>query len=341
MVGDAGPLAELPVIAPKAVPPKTAFDAAREDGLHMLNFSREWLTNPDRPATRDCNAVANGLERMGLSQDHLDTRTREAYLTPLISGRWAMSGFPTVTMGHRTAAVLMATSIKPDDAEAFVRCPWPAFAIRLPNDLLYIDNNGQLEEAALVMVTCVRDWVPEWEGDRWFYKIISANVKFTKGIGHQSIGLWGYNREARDLADSHSCLLDSWTTVARTSVDDRCDALARGLIIGTCLHLSGDPRQRPQGVESKVTQRKSKQREGDELPAYDEFELHSAVKINLHHAIRDYVRHGGSSPNVQTMVAGHWKRVAFGVGHANRRLQHVLPYWRGDVDSPISVRTGK
>jgi hypothetical protein len=308
----------------------------------MLNFSKEWLTNPDRPATRDCDLVTSSFRKLGLFKDHLETRMREAYLTALISGRWAMSGFPTVTMGHKTASVLMATSIKADDAEAFVRCPWPAFAIRLPNDLLYVDNEGRLEEAALVMVTCVRDWVPgQWEGDRWFYKIISANVKFTQGIGHQSIGLWGYNRETRELSDSHSCILENWATITRTSVADRCDVLARGLILGTCLHLSGDPRQRPQGVESKVTERRSKHREGDELPPYTEFELHSAVKINLHHAMRDFARHGGSSPKVQTLVAGHWKKVVFGAGRSQRRLQHVLPYWRGDVDAPISVRTGK
>lgn len=324
----------------------TAFDVCRLRALSELRRSKEWLTNPDPPASREAMNITSQLVAVGVGQKEVDTYYRETYLMALIHGRWAMSGFPTVTMGHRTAAVLMATSIKPDDAQTFVRCPWPAFVIRIPNDLLYIDREGQSQEVALVAVTCITDLLPELPGERWYYQILTSGVQQAPDGGYyQGISLWGFNTEMQYMALKHPGLeceqYDHWSTVDQTESDDRCDTLARALIIGTCLHLAGDPRQRPQGAESKVTQRRSKQREGDELPSYDEFELHSAVKINLHHAMRDYVRHGGSSPKVQTLVAGHWKQVVFGTGRSQRRMQHVLPYWRGDIDAPISTRTGK
>jgi len=47
----------------------------------------------------------------------------------------------------------------------------------------------------------------------------------------------------------------------------------------------------------------------------------------------------GRAPSVQTLVRGHWKRQACGVGRAARRYIHVEPYWRGPEDAPIAVRS--
>jgi len=87
-----------------------------------------------------------------------------------------------------------------------------------------------------------------------------------------------------------------------------------------------------------VKVRSSKVRPGDELPPYTSYELQSAIRINLHQAMRDFVAHGGKAPTVQSLVAGHWKRQAHGPQNSLRRLQHIQPYWRGDVDAPVGER---
>src|SRR5271154_5387838 len=53
------------------------------------------------------------------------------------SARWADCGFPQIVVGHRYAAALMATHI-PEEVLSYVRPPWPAFFIELPDGMLPI-----------------------------------------------------------------------------------------------------------------------------------------------------------------------------------------------------------
>lgn len=46
----------------------------------------------------------------------------------------------------------------------------------------------------------------------------------------------------------------------------------------------------------------------------------------------------GHALRVRLQVAGHWKRVVHGKGRAERRWQHVSPYWKGDESLPIPQR---
>ena len=47
----------------------------------------------------------------------------------------------------------------------------------------------------------------------------------------------------------------------------------------------------------------------------------------------------GTSPSVQTLVRGHFQRVAVGAGSVGRRWVHKAPYWRGPEDARVAVHT--
>src|SRR5215475_6097930 len=104
------------------------FDQMRLVGATALAFSREWFDNPTYASDRFTEFMCAN------SQVHPNDLPENIYQSlccnSLIAGRWAMSGFPTVTLGHRAAAQFMAMKIRPDDAREFVRSPWPAFGIR-------------------------------------------------------------------------------------------------------------------------------------------------------------------------------------------------------------------
>lgn len=333
------------------------FDQMRAIGAIGLSCTKEWFTEPSSSGGRLTDAICRVAR---VDPVDLYARKPEIYQSlccnALIAGRWAMSGYPTVQLGHRTAAAFMATKIRPDDAAAFVRCPWPGFGIRIPSDLLTIEDEGILRPVSFIGVTAVESThVKGFEKDpvhtRWWYKLIAASQRETPrdlpdyvSSFFDSISLWAFNIPTEHLATkdagaSTDEAFTRWDTLPVHSSDERSEQLARSLIMSCCLYLSGDPREREARQGSiTVTKRQSKQRESDTLPPYTSYEVQSSIKINLQHAMRDYVRHGGSAPTVQTMAAGHWKRVAYGHGHALRRLQHIEPYWRGPIDAPVSTR---
>lgn len=341
------------------------FDIARITGVEALKYSHDWLTKPSTTADRfskDYMPKALGPYVPKSKQD-LDTLVNASIGSSMCFGRWAMSGFPTVTFGHRTAAAIMATRIKPDDAETYVRSPWPAFAIRIPPGMLFIEGEGVLYDATVLMVTCVDSKIMDVEAPsdkpwfsrgqyRWWYRIMAQSALGRPDWMHPAVegfyaglALWGFNLGTHDLATPDGGAMVEeftyWNSLEKKDIDSRSEQLARALIIGASLHLAGNPleqKERNQSAGVTVRERKSKKREGDELPQYTEFEVHSSIKINLHHAIRDYVEHGGSAPSVQTLTSGHWKQQAYDKGFSKRRLIHINPYWRGELDAPVSVR---
>lgn len=341
---------------------QSLFDSYRLLGGVALAVSKDWLKHPTRIAEGFACGVVES--HTSLKWDDLNEGLKQSLrVNALFAGRWAMSGFPTVTLGHRTAASFCMTKMRADDARDFLRAPWPAFAIRIPPGLLTVDSDGELADATLLMATCVNSTLlPTEENspseERWWWKLCAVPSRYPDGVREivenvplmnaltGGVNLWGFNQDSAHLARADGGASDEdftrWDDSETTQESDlRSDQMARSMLIACCMYLSGDPRERAERASEggiTVRERKSKKRESDELPQYNEFELTSAIKINLHHTVRDYVRHGGKIPSVQTYVHGHWKRVAIGAGRAQRKLVHIQPYWRGDPNAPISTR---
>lgn len=337
------------------------FDQFRQAGKDALDYSRRWLSH--RQPTKLAYDFTDFLFQSEFGKPISEVPSaiaQSVFVNSLIAGRWAASGFPTVTLGHRTAAAFCGTKMRASDAAEFVKPPWPAFCIRLPSGLLTIEDHGVQRDAEVLMVTALspeeilydeEDTPQPKEQHRWYYKLGAASeLKRPEWIPPTAAGffdgicLWGFNMATHLLAYKDPSEAENflhWETQPTMESDTRSDQLARALLISTCMYLCGDPRERAERASENgitIRERKSKYREGDLLPQYTEFEVTSSIKVNLHHAVRDFVARGGSSPTVQTHVAGHWKRVAYGVGRAHRKMMHIQPYWRGDLNAPISAR---
>lgn len=219
------------------------------------------------------------------------------------AARWASDGFPMVEPSHRLAASLMCTAI-PRDSVTAALLPWSGFAIAVPDRL--INNNDTPDPAHLLvtragngLVSCY-DFSPSW----------CANWQLP-------------------LADFTDLSIPDG--VAPEFAERRAHALGR-LVVGVCLELDA--------VGQKVLM--SPQAGGGKSwrtgpPKCWTFKLTRAVRADVRAAVQAYVREGGRSPTVQTLVRGHHKRQPCGPGAVQRKWIHVEPYWRGPEDAPIAV----
>lgn len=329
---------------------------------HLLRTAQETIPGGSMWDTAPCDAAQAftnyTIHVAGISNAFSDEATlRSCWGNSLMCGLWARAGFPTIRLGHKTAASFMSTSIKPHVAEECVRAPWPAFAIRMPEPLLeIIDSNGEPQSVSVIMAASlparlVRDATDDG-GNRWWYKLFASSpADEFHGLMPDSvvglflgISLWGFNMTTKFLAREGDTIDDEtwcrWDSLQLTGSDERTEYLARQLILSCCLYLSGNPEElaASDAPENKVRIRTRVTKASAELPSVKEWEIESAININFTPAVREFVKHGGSAPKVRTMVAGHWKRVPYGKGRALRRVQHILPYMRGPEGAPMGMR---
>jgi hypothetical protein len=109
------------------------------------------------------------------------------------------------------------------------------------------------------------------------------------------------------------------------------------LICGVCIEMST--------VRDTVKSRSSgdvkyEKRNGRMEPTTWKFQLTRPVKIDVREAVKQYVsgRRGGKL-SLQHLVRGHMKRQPYGPGKVFRKFIHIEPYWRGDEDAPIALRS--
>lgn len=218
---------------------------------------------------------------------------------------WAQSGFPRITLGHRHAAALMATRTTPS-ALSEVPAPWQALEIDAPEGLVEMqDITGATRS---VTHACV---------------LIAAHDVVMIHFGdHRALISTVHAPSLRDLGSFDGT----------NPVDE---VLAR-LVLGVCLELVALRPTAATGFGVRPIERKRG------LPLTWTFRLSRDVTIDCRAAVRDYVRGlGGTSPVVQSLVRGHWRRQPCGVAGAERKTVFIEPYWRGPEAAPIAVRAHK
>lgn len=239
---------------------------------------------------------------------------------PLIAGRWAMSGFPTIVVAHKLAASLMSTTV-PAEYRADVIFPWPAFAMSIPDGMLHTTTNGRVEP--------VRDvFVHRYSRD---------------GAPRVDILAFGESSEIRDCEipfESFGVVGEPvpHTILGAVDLDDhdrRVLALLGCLAIGVAIEMSDPSHAKPLNAHARMMSR-GVRRIGE--PDLASFLLTRDVKLDVREAVIGYAEHGGRSPTVQSMTRGHWKRQAYGPRGELRKWIQIAPYWRGPEDAPIAVR---
>lgn len=271
------------------MPEPTLFDALRRVGneTNILYGSKVWMEDPITTAGRHLEKTI-AISTNGNPSVFDESLRQSTFGGILISGRWAACGYPTITLGHRAAKRLMETRIDPLVADENVRAQWPAFAIRVPPGLLWIEWDGRPREVSLVMATCIdsekvdsaseslvylRDR-SDFGKHRWWYRIFADAVElqppwlsdnvygFFKGIT-----LWSFNISTELLAavDGGSSVpgFQRWETQPKLASDELTEQRARSLILG----LSDVHRT------FEIKQRKSMLRPSDLLPCYTEIEV--------------------------------------------------------------------
>jgi hypothetical protein len=235
---------------------------------------------------------------------------------PIASLRWAESGFPCVLPAAKLAASLMATKIAPDVIDS-LEFPWKCFVVEIPPDILSTPTTG----APFLM------WV-------------SRNQD--RSVDHVTF----YDRlvnTGSQKALSTYLNQDHWDNHTELAFDDaalddmtRVQHLCWRLLVGVCAEMSGT--DTPSRTASKNSERKRKFKE----PTSWTYVLRRDVSKDVRQHVTDYAAGRTRKPvSVQTLVCGHWRNQAHGVGRLLRKLIHIEPAWRGPEDAPIVVRSHK
>lgn len=284
-------------------------------------------------ARRVASGAFSNEEKYALASAE-DTEERSPKLLPyrmvqiFFAEEWLKCGLPHVEAGHALAASLMATSVPADELVGLVVPPWRAFVISIPDKLLPIPSGRGRESWARALLVETVERTPS--GTNWQWLLASDE---------KDNFVWPSWTTTESMVKGTELMGSDWNNGRKNAKEMRRlgKAVAR-LIVGTCIRMS-DPRH---FVHAGKPKNGSGKRDGRDSPIptrFDTYRLIGDVKVDVRKAVAEYVRHGGKSPTVQSMVRGHWKHQTHGPGGTKRKLIHVEPYWRGPEDAPIAIRS--
>lgn len=298
-------------------------------GAHAQNFlndiKRQGIALKQRLlAGENRDKIAPHIDQRDLPRsfrDDADVGRLFDAITPSVALAWCESGFPTVTVGHRLAASLMCTSYT-DDVRQLVHAPWPCFHLAVPT--------GVLQQEADLLV---------WSQPGGVRVLTFLYAPF---IASASSLLIETEHQVGDYAESDSINDIKYVTLETDPIPDNTEltvreARLRGrFLVGACIELD-----MPKIRETIVLGPRYKtgiNRRGE--PASWVFQLSRPVTIDLREQVRSYVTGArGGTLSMQHLVRGHWKRQPVGPERLDRKWIHIEPYWRGDENAPLPLRT--
>lgn len=221
---------------------------------------------------------------------------------------WYELGMPRVVVGHKHAASLMCTTMHADDIPDLV-APWHVFMIDVPSGMIRTGEGANVSR--MLAFDLVEDGV----------RSVSAIV-------------------LPDDDDSRMASLEPAESVRELTAENMkanpCELLLARYMTGVVIEMSGSPSGTVYG------QKLSRKTDPRGNPVTHTFVLRRDVKVDCRPAVASYLTGArGTSPSVQTLVRGHWKRQPIGPGRSDRKWTHIEPYWRGPEDAPIALRPHK
>ncbi len=260
------------------------------------------------------------------------SQTPEGSMSIMWEARWADQGFPVVRVAARLAASFMATGFHPSAVSTIV-APWRALVIVPPPLLTFVGGDGKSETVIEVRVLTTTDakfkdypenpfaWFVCAVGERGtiLHMIRAAHALFSPPDNTAS--WYGHSDHAMNLEVNPG--------------DDRTLEMVTRLVGGVFLEMS-DPAMLEAAKRGKAHGRSV--RTGDP-PEPRIYELSRSVKLDVRDEVRAYVEgRRSTSPSVQVLVAGHWKRQRCGPNGSERKLIQIEPYWRGPDLSPVLAK---
>lgn len=245
------------------------------------------------------------------------TIAEEADVTLRIAAPWVSCAMPLIQPSHKLAASLMATSV-PSELLPEVVVPWSCFLVEVPEGLL----TGLGCNVVYVGLRIV-------EGS-YSFLIFTRQNSFVEINSIESLSELAHLKipAAASLKNSEK---EEFARVVK---------LLGRLLLGCMIELDDESqktkiRQGPPKSASSHEPRRGKP------PAAWTFQIKREVKVDARAFVRDYIEKGGKGLSVQVFVRGFRRRQPYGPRNSLRRWQHIEPYWKGSVDSPISVRPHK
>lgn len=216
----------------------------------------------------------------------------------------------------------MSTKV-PVDVIGDIAMPWSAFLIQVPDGLLHLPDqrDPNIEQSI--------DFISVLDDPRGPVVVLRSRARDDFFVV-QRAGSW-----AEGLGESD----DEDVTVLPNAEDlnerqRRAVSLSWRFVVGVAIEMLDRTGVR----EPRPNKPKRGGRDSDE-PRVQTFALTRDVVVDCREGVRGYLSGRRSGvPAVQTLVRGHWKRQAFGVGRSERRFVHIEAYWRGSEDAPIAVK---
>lgn len=238
---------------------------------------------------------------------------------------WAADAFSTIDLGAKLASELAATTTSPAHASTVVH-PWNAYRVTVPPGVLSDHGDWILvvapEQAKGIVTIAVLD-------DKTIVMSRMQSIADLVRMGDSAwTGLEGLKRGITSPIVSVRGGIERETDAERRAL-----ALLHNIVVGTAVELekrraeTGRNLQPPRGA-SVVGAR------GE--PRGWTFQLSRPVHVDVREAIREYVRGGGRSPIVRSLIRGHRKRQRFGRGLSELRWITIAPHLRGR--GPLAVR---
>lgn len=273
--------------------------------------------------------LANVDEAHPLYRQHL--RSTEGLLA--VAGTWGACGFPTVQIGHKHAASLMATHV-PRESCPDVHVPWPSFVVQIPDGMVSVRG---LPVRLISLIDTKSSPTSLAIPDRYLFTVFTYDQKHA---GQTSMA-------CNDLGALGDVLSEDVPAPWGVETDEqsrRTLTLLGRLMLGVVLEL--DAREHQEEIQRGPPVRKKAKpgRPKVEAPEAPQpaspwmFELRRDIQVDCRTWVSEYVEKGSRSQGVRRLVRGHARRQVWGKGRALRKWIWVEPYWSGGEHLPIAVR---
>ncbi len=237
-----------------------------------------------------------------------------------LAARWFNDGMPLVEVSPQLAASMMMTSVGEDVLNA-QRFPFSGFTIGVPRGLVWIDAGaGRHWVDTLYAGMCGS--MPGWCARAEVGSLYSVQPTMGELLSGSIV-----NPHATSPLD-----------LPVESDDERASLLLSRLAAGVILYMTGGMPTKNVGA-AHVSWRGDPR--GSKNPKTRTFRLTHAVAHDMRPAVDAYMNGTSRKATVQSVVSGHWKSQAHGIGRAQRKTIFVEPYWRGSEDAPIALRQHK
>lgn len=302
----------------------------KDDLVHL----GEVLWQKTYRSTQVDNEAGNNLVEWAEAQDpaFMDFfKVEQNQIVYFALSRWADQAFPTVTMGEKFCAALMATGI-PEEMLDEVQAPWRSFVIEVPGKMLSVFDADAMRRTRIVRVLVHKTDHPK---EPWRWVAFGEKGQHVWRIGPTDYMLqpvsFGKQIEAhyRETSDAFDNDLHR---------DERLYVLIGRLILNTCLAIADPDQVRQLGSSHK----RFKEREGRHGPPEQRvFQLGRTIQLDCRDKVREYIEGERTERTlkVQTLVRGYYRQQPYGPRNSLRRKQWVLPYYKGPEDAPILRKT--